>query len=147
VTERLTIKHVLIAHLNVDVFVELAKLLDRNFHVLVVPGWVLASVYAHLGTPLLTLADAHKHEWVHLVQHAATVDVQVRRHKVKSHEARLWNNKGHSLWLLHYSDLRLHKWLWLHLGLHHHLWLWLHNHCWLRVLLRAHVLNLVLVED
>lgn len=48
VTEWLTLKHILVSDLNVHVLVKFVELLDWNFHVLVVPLWVLASINTNI---------------------------------------------------------------------------------------------------
>jgi hypothetical protein len=126
VTKWITVQHILIANLNMDVLVKLVQLLDWNDLMLHLPLWVLATVVANLGAPLLALSYADKNEGVHLVKWTATVDIKVSRHKVQVHVALLWNHEGDSLLLLwDHSNLGLH---WLHVWLNHDLGLlWLND--------------------
>lgn len=109
-----------------------------------VPLWVLASINADIGAPLLRFADFDPDEGVHLVEWTTTIDVQMRRDEVKSQPTSRGNDKRSRLWL--HDNL----WLWLNnnlwLWLHDNLRLWLDNNGWLSSL-RTNILNIILMEN
>lgn len=105
VTQGLTVQQVLVANLNVHVLVQLAKLLDWNVHVLIVPLGVLSTVDAGVGAPLLALTDTDPHEGILLVHHASAVDFKMSTLEDKSEPSSPWNNEAG--WLLHNSNLGL----------------------------------------
>jgi hypothetical protein len=104
VTQRLTVQQVLVANLDVHVFVQLSKFLDWNIHVLVVPLGILTSVYAGVGAPLLALTNTDPHEGILLVHHASTVDFKMSTLEDKSEPSSPGNNEAR--WL-HNSNLGL----------------------------------------
>ena len=76
-TKRLTVKKILVADLNVYVFIELAKFLNRDIHVLIVPLRILATIHANVRAPFLTLSNADPHEGILLVHKASTINFEM----------------------------------------------------------------------
>jgi hypothetical protein len=84
VSKWLTLEHVLVANLNVNILVKLVKFLNRNFHVLSVPLRVLTTIVANVGSPFLSLTNLNPDEGILLVHRATTVDIKVCILNVKS---------------------------------------------------------------
>ena len=116
VSERLAANHILVSYLDPDVLGELLKLLNWDLHVLHVPLGVLTAVDAHVGAPLLSVADFDVNEGVLFVKGTATVDIQVRILHMQAQETLGGHYEAHGGHRLHNRWLRLHVYLGLGLN-------------------------------
>lgn len=104
VSKWLAVEEVLVANLNADSLIQLAKLLDWDLHVLALPMRVFAAIDTSGRPPFLTLTNDDADEWVLFVQWTTTVNIQVSALNDESQPAGPWDHEtttlNHDLWLL-----------------------------------------------
>jgi hypothetical protein len=75
VTKGFTLKQVLVTDLDVNIFVKLIQLLNRDVHMLHVPLRVLTAILADIRSPFLFLANPDPNEGILLVEWTTTVNL------------------------------------------------------------------------
>ena len=76
-SERLTVEEILVADLDMHILLKLAKFLNRDIHVLIVPFWIFTTVHTNIRAPFLALTNADPHEGILLVHKASTINFEM----------------------------------------------------------------------